>query len=234
MLKEIKGNAEFADELAVLNKWSNKTKAIAALKKQYDKKPFARIGGNLVNRTDKENYRLAQQYIDDPEWTQVGFNPMKHSYFFDRKTGDPVTGGEEAIQVGPLVLVKNAVKFFPKKVSVGLDLLKDKVAIKGWTKTVEARLAEYYFKKFSDLGVESIIYTDIDKDGVLKGPNIKKINYYKKITSVPLVASGGVSSLEDIINLKKNNIYGVIVGKAIYEKKVDLKKIFYLNNHAKT
>ena len=85
-------------------------KQIAALKKQYDKKPFARIGGNLVNRTDKENYRLAQQYIDDPEWTQVGFNPMKHSYFFDRKTGDPVTGGEEAIQVGPLVLVKNAVK----------------------------------------------------------------------------------------------------------------------------
>jgi hypothetical protein len=85
-------------------------KQIAALKKQYDKKPFARIGGNLVNRTDEDNYKLAQQYINDPEWTQVGFNPMKHSYFFDRKTGDPITGGEEAIQVGPLVLVKNAMK----------------------------------------------------------------------------------------------------------------------------
>jgi len=85
-------------------------KQIATLKKQYDKKPFARIGGNLVNRTDEDNYKLAQQYINDPEWTQVGFNPMKHSYFFDRKTGDPITGGEEAIQVGPLVLVKNAIK----------------------------------------------------------------------------------------------------------------------------
>ena len=85
-------------------------KQIAALKKQYDKKPFARIGGNLVNRTDEENFSLAKKYLKDPEWTQVGFNPMKHSYFFDRRTGDPVIGGEEAIQVGPLVLVKNAIK----------------------------------------------------------------------------------------------------------------------------
>ena len=85
-------------------------KQIATLKKQYDKKPFARIGGNLVNRTDEENLSLAKKYLKDPEWTQVGFNPMKHSYFFDRRTGDPVIGGEEAVQVGPLVLVKKAIK----------------------------------------------------------------------------------------------------------------------------
>ena len=72
------------------------------------KSPFAVIKGSLVNRTDEENYRLAQQYLTDPEWTQVGYNPKKHSYFFDRKTGQPVIGGEEAIQVGPLVLVKKA------------------------------------------------------------------------------------------------------------------------------
>ena len=88
---------------------------------------------------------------------------------------------------------------------------------------------KYYFKKFSDLGVESIIYTDIDKDGLLKGPNIKKIEYYKNIIEVPLIASGGVSSLNDIIGLKKTNVAGVIVGKAIYDKKVDLEKIFDLD-----
>ena len=73
------------------------------------KSPFARIGGKLINRSDEENYRLAQKYLNDPEWTQVGYNPDRHSYFFDRKTGNPVIGGEEAIQVGPLVIVKKAV-----------------------------------------------------------------------------------------------------------------------------
>ncbi len=72
------------------------------------KSPFAVIKGSLVNRTDEQNYLLAQQHLKDPEWTQVGYNPKKHSYFFDRETGQPVIGGEEAIQVGPLVLVKKA------------------------------------------------------------------------------------------------------------------------------
>lgn len=73
------------------------------------KSPFARIGGRLINRTDEENYRLAQEYLDDPEWTQVGYNPDRHSYFFDRSSPSrPVVAGEEALQVGPLVLVKNA------------------------------------------------------------------------------------------------------------------------------
>jgi len=72
------------------------------------KSPFARIGGKLINRSDEDNYRLAKKYLNDPEWTQVGYNPDRHSYFFDRKTGSPVVGGDEAIQVGPLVLVKNA------------------------------------------------------------------------------------------------------------------------------
>ncbi len=125
-------------------------------------------------------------------------------------------------------LVEEAVKFFPKKISVGLDLLKGKVAIKGWTKIVDEKESDYYFKKFSDLGVESIIYTDIDKDGLLNGPNIKKINYYKNIIQVPLIASGGVSCLGDLINLKNINVSGVIVGKAIYDKKIDLEKAFNL------
>ena len=84
-------------------------KAQEILKGEKNKSPFARIDGDLVNRTDEENYRLAQEALTNPEWTQVGFNPDRHSYFFDRATGDPVVGGEEAIQVGPLVLVKNAV-----------------------------------------------------------------------------------------------------------------------------
>jgi len=123
-------------------------------------------------------------------------------------------------------LVKEAIKAFPKKVSVGLDLYKEYVAIKGWTKVIKEKKADYYFKKFSDLGVESIIYTDISNDGVLEGPNFKSILKYKEIVNVPLIASGGVSSIEDIKKLYSFKVHGVIVGKAIYDQKVKINEIF--------
>jgi len=74
------------------------------------KSPFAQIKGNFVNRTDAENEAIAQQALNDPAWTQVGFDPRRHSYFYDRKTGEAVTTADEVVQVGPLVLAKNAVK----------------------------------------------------------------------------------------------------------------------------
>ena len=123
-------------------------------------------------------------------------------------------------------LVKEAIKAFPKKVSVGLDLYKEYVAIKGWTKVIKEKKADYYFKKFSDLGVESIIYTDISNDGVLEGPNFKSILKYKEIVNVPLIASGGVSSIEDIKKLYSFKVHGVIVCKAIYDQKVKINEIF--------
>ena len=127
-------------------------------------------------------------------------------------------------------IVQEAIKEFPNKISVGLDLVDNKVAIKGWTKVISNRDAEYYFKKFSDLGVESIIYTDISRDGLMKGPNLEKINYYKNIINVPLVASGGVASLKDISALESIKVGGVIIGKAIYDKKIILNDIFRLGN----
>ena len=124
--------------------------------------------------------------------------------------------------------ISDAVKYFPDRISVGLDLFKEKVAIKGWTEVVACKEADYFFQKFSDLGVASIIYTDISKDGLLKGPNLRQIIYYKNLIKVPLIASGGISSFDDIIKLKQSKVYGTIIGKAIYEKKIDLKKVFGL------
>ena len=137
---------------------------------------------------------------------------------------DRIIVGTEAIKNPSFV--GEAIKNFPNKIAVGLDLLGNYVAIDGWTKVVKERKADYFFRKFSDLSVECIIYTDIRKDGILKGPNIKNTLYYKKAIEVPLIASGGVSSYADLANLKKNNVYGVIIGKAIYEEKIDIKKIF--------
>ena len=130
-------------------------------------------------------------------------------------------------------LVKEAVKFFPEKISVGLDLLGNFVAIKGWTEIFKEKEAVYFFKKFSDLGVESIVYTDISKDGVLKGPNFNNILKYKNLVQVPLIASGGVSNFQDIKKLYSFNIDGVIVGKAIYDNKVKLNEIFNLKKDVK-
>ena len=72
------------------------------------KSPFAQMRGAFVNRTDAENEALAKKALNDPDWTQIGFDPRRHSYFYDRKTGQPILSAEEVIQVGPLVLAKKA------------------------------------------------------------------------------------------------------------------------------
>ena len=78
------------------------------LKDRHNKSSYAKMNGSYVKRTDAENLALAKEAINDPDWTQVGFDPRRHSYFYDRKTGQPILNADEVIQVGPLVLAKNA------------------------------------------------------------------------------------------------------------------------------
>lgn len=141
--------------------------------------------------------------------------------------------GVERVIIGTEAIINNkfvekAVSKFPNKIAVGLDLVGNHVAINGWTKIIKEKKAEYYFNKFSNIGVECIIYTDINKDGVLKGPNINNTIDFMKMVKVPIIASGGIASLNDLIQLKKKNVYGAIVGKAIYEKRISLNSIFDL------
>jgi phosphoribosylformimino-5-aminoimidazole carboxamide ribotide isomerase len=79
-------------------------------------------------------------------------------------------------------------------------------------------------KKLQGFGIKNIIYTDIKTDGMLKGPNIEELAKIKTATNINIIASGGVSTLDDILALKKIKIHDVIIGKAIYEKKIDLKE----------
>ncbi len=141
--------------------------------------------------------------------------------------------GIERVIIGTEAIINNkfvekAVSKFPNKIAVGLDLVGNYVAINGWTKIIKEKKADYYFNKFSNIGVECIIYTDINKDGVLKGPNINNTIDFMKMVNVPIIASGGISSLNDLIELKKKDVYGAIVGKAIYEKRISLNSIFDL------
>ena len=127
-------------------------------------------------------------------------------------------------------IVRELAKAYPKKIAVGVDALNGMVAIEGWTKNSEIRAIDLC-KLYEDSGVASIIYTDIDRDGAMKGPNIEEILKIATSLSTPVVASGGISSMNDLEQLfeeGKNLIEGVIVGRALYENKIKLKEALQL------
>ena len=121
-------------------------------------------------------------------------------------------------------LVKKLSAKFPGKIAIGLDAKKGFVTTEGWSKTKKITVTELA-KKYEDMGISHIVFTDIDKDGVLEGVSCDQLQDLLESTNINVIASGGVSSIEDIKKLKKisfynQNLVGVIVGKAIYENKL--------------
>lgn len=118
-------------------------------------------------------------------------------------------------------LVKDAVKIYGSSIAVGIDVRDKLVAVEGWTQTSRTNYLEFA-KDMKTIGVSILIVTDISRDGTLEGTNIDMIENIKKNTSLNIIASGGVKSLEDIKLLKKLSIYGVITGKALYSGSLSL------------
>ncbi|MBE5951866.1 MAG: 1-(5-phosphoribosyl)-5-[(5-phosphoribosylamino)methylideneamino]imidazole-4-carboxamide isomerase [Lachnospiraceae bacterium] len=119
--------------------------------------------------------------------------------------------------------VKRAVEQFgTEKIVVGIDAKDGMVAIKGWETVSNAEAVDLALH-MKELGVKTIIYTDIAKDGMLCGPNVGQTARLVETTGLNIVASGGVSCMEDLEQLESIGVEGAILGKAIYEKKVDLK-----------
>ncbi|MBQ5850793.1 MAG: 1-(5-phosphoribosyl)-5-[Lachnospiraceae bacterium] len=121
-------------------------------------------------------------------------------------------------------LVKNACQRYGDRIIVGIDAKGGMVATDGWTKVLDISAVDFGLQ-MKALGVTNIIYTDIAKDGMLSGPNIKELVTMQSATGINITASGGVSSLRDIEELKNHDFYGAIVGKAIYEGKIKLEDI---------
>lgn len=119
--------------------------------------------------------------------------------------------------------LKAALTKYKEKVAVGVDIKDGYVAVKGWTEKSQYSCLEFC-EKMQSLGVKTIICTDISKDGALKGTNLTLYNELSSKLSLDITASGGVSSIEDIKNLRKLNLYGAIIGKAYYEGLIDLKE----------
>jgi phosphoribosylformimino-5-aminoimidazole carboxamide ribotide isomerase len=121
-------------------------------------------------------------------------------------------------------LVKDACKQFPGKVAVGIDARGGYVAVEGWAETSQVTALDLALK-FEDAGVAAIIYTDIDRDGALGGPNVEATAALAEAIGTPVIASGGVASLDDLKALKAraaSGISGVISGRALYDGRIDL------------
>ena len=115
-------------------------------------------------------------------------------------------------------------KQFPDKIAVGIDSRDGMVATDGWAKTTKVKYLDLA-KKFENLGVTTCIFTDINRDGMMKGVNLEQTKNLLSKSKLNLIISGGVSSLSDLIKIRSINtkkIVGVIVGKALYEKKISV------------
>ncbi|MGF6859542.1 phosphoribosylformimino-5-aminoimidazole carboxamide ribotide isomerase [Rhodobacteraceae bacterium MBR-64] len=121
-------------------------------------------------------------------------------------------------------LVRAAARAFPGQVAVGIDARGGRVATRGWAEETDV-MATDLARRFEDAGVAAIIYTDIDRDGAMGGPNVAATAALARAVSIPVIASGGVSSLDDLIALRDCGVAldGAISGRALYEGALDLR-----------
>ena len=124
-------------------------------------------------------------------------------------------------------LLKTACEKFKNKIAVSLDVKDGFIYLSGWKKQTNI-LASDFIEKIKKIKLSRIIYTDIDKDGTKLGPNIEDTIHLSNLTKIPVVISGGVSSIDEIINIKKKklpSIEGIVIGKAIYDGNINIKEL---------
>jgi phosphoribosylformimino-5-aminoimidazole carboxamide ribotide isomerase len=127
-------------------------------------------------------------------------------------------------------LVREACRSFPGRVAVGIDAKGGKVAVEGWAETSELSMIDLA-RRFEDAGVAAIVYTDIERDGVLKGLNLPSTAELARATRIPVVASGGLASIEDVKALLRpeySMLEGAITGRALYDGRIDPKEALAL------
>ena len=119
--------------------------------------------------------------------------------------------------------LRKAVKQYGERIAVGADIREGFIAVKGWLERSQVTVDEF-FERMQDIGVKTIICTDINRDGAMRGTNLSLYRTMSRRYSVDITASGGVSSMDDITALKEMDLYGAIIGKAYYTGAIDLKK----------
>jgi len=130
-------------------------------------------------------------------------------------------------------LLKLAVREFGEKIAVSLDAKDMKLSVRGWAEDTDINVVEFGRELF-DLGLKTAVFTDISRDGMLTGPNLSATKEMIAKTGLDIIASGGMTTLDDITEMKSIGAYGAILGKSIYENTIDFKKaaeLSIIRNH---
>ncbi len=204
-------------------------------------KSFEKAGAKFMHMVDldgaKEGKRLNSEVILDVRKNcdikiEVGggIRTMESVEYYLENGIDRVILGSAAIKNPEFV--KEAVNKYAEKIAVGIDAKNGFVSAEGWTDTSEINFIDLA-KQMEAIGVQYIIFTDISKDGMLSGPNLTMLDELKAAVKCKIIASGGVATLKDIINLTDLDIYGAICGKAIYSGSLDLAQAIEVAHMAK-
>ncbi|MBC1501730.1 1-(5-phosphoribosyl)-5-[(5-phosphoribosylamino)methylideneamino]imidazole-4-carboxamide isomerase [Listeria weihenstephanensis] len=159
-----------------------------------------------------------------------GIRTMKQITFYLEDAGiDRVIIGSAALENPDLV--RDAVKLYGDKIAVGIDAKNGFVATSGW---LDVSATDYltFAKEVEKSGVQTIIFTDIAKDGTLEGPNLKQLQALQNAVDVDIIASGGVSNKQDLVQLSELGLYGAICGKALYNGNISMAEITEVENLA--
>ena len=193
---------------------------------------FFSLGATHIHMVDLEGARCGEGPNRDlichiaatsPCFVQVGggirsLDVIKH--YLENGVDRVILGTAAVEQPG---FAEDAVKRYGDKIAVGVDIADGYVAVHGWQKN-SGIAYEGFCEKMQKIGVKTLIVTDISRDGAMKGTNLSLYKTLSERYSMQIIASGGVSNLKDIENLKNMSLYGAIIGKAYYTKAIDLKE----------
>lgn len=187
-------------------------------------------GAKTGNSLNKDAIRALVQAVSIP--VQVG-GGIRNMEIVDQH----IEAGVRRVIIGTAAIqnkqfLQEAVNKYGDQIAVSIDARGGLVATDGWTETSDVNAVDL-IRELAELGVQTVIYTDILKDGMLQGPNFHELQVMNEATPIDIVASGGVTTEEDIMKLQNLDMYGAIIGKALYEGKLSLEKLLGDDNNDK-
>ncbi len=195
-------------------------------------KQFARVGCTWVHMVDLDGSLQKKPVNTDPILQVVKHTPLKVevgggirtmediAFYLDRGVDRVILG---SVALKNPELVQQAVDAYGDKIAVGIDAKQGMVATEGWTEDSKMDFIDLA-KAMEKMGVATIIYTDIGRDGTLSGPDVQGLDRLNKAVGCNVIASGGVTTITDILVMKDKKMYGTICGKCIYKKTLDLRE----------
>lgn len=195
-------------------------------------KQFARVGCTWVHMVDLDGSLQKKPVNADPILQVVEHTPLKVevgggirtmediAFYLDRGVDRVILG---SVALKNPELVQQAVDAYGDKIAVGIDAKQGMVATEGWTEDSQMDFIDLA-KAMEKMGVATIIYTDIGRDGTLSGPDVQGLDRLNKAVGCNVIASGGVTTIMDILVMKDKKMYGTICGKCIYKKTLDLRE----------